>query len=44
MEPESSLSLSQEPATGPWPDPDNSSPHLPTYFPKVHSNISFTYD
>jgi len=34
MEPESSLPCSQEPATGPYPDPDASSLHLPTLFPK----------
>jgi hypothetical protein len=29
MEPESSLQCSQEPATNPYPEPDESSPHLP---------------
>jgi hypothetical protein len=34
MEPEGSLQCSQEPATGPYPEPDASSPHLlPTYLP-----------
>jgi hypothetical protein len=33
MEPEGLLSYSQEPATGPCPEPDESSPHLPTLFP-----------
>jgi hypothetical protein len=28
MEPEGSLSCSQEPATGPCPEPDESNPHL----------------
>jgi hypothetical protein len=32
MEPEGSLSCSQEPATGPYPQPDASSPQLPTLF------------
>jgi hypothetical protein len=27
MEPESSLPCTQEPSTGPYPDPDQSSPH-----------------
>jgi hypothetical protein len=30
MEPECSLSCIQEPATGPYPKPDDSSPELPT--------------
>jgi hypothetical protein len=30
MEPEGSLLRSQEPATGPCPEPDESSHHLPT--------------
>jgi hypothetical protein len=33
MEPEASLLCSLQPATGPWPEPDKSSPHLPTLFP-----------
>jgi hypothetical protein len=32
MEHEGSLSCSQQPATSPYPDPDASSPHLPTLF------------
>jgi hypothetical protein len=32
MEPESSLSCSQEAATGPYPEPDESIPHLSTDF------------
>jgi hypothetical protein len=32
MEPELSLSFSEGPATGPYPDPDESSPHLYTLF------------
>jgi len=34
MEPEGSLSCSQERATGHYPEPDESSPHLPTKFPQ----------
>jgi hypothetical protein len=30
MEPEASLLCSQEPATGPYYEPDESSPHKPT--------------
>jgi hypothetical protein len=33
MEPEGSLPWSQEPATGPYTEPDESIPHLPTIFP-----------
>jgi hypothetical protein len=33
MEYKISLPCSQEPATGPYPDP--------RYYPKIHSNISF---
>jgi len=32
MEPEGSLPCSQDPATGTYPDPNSSSPHLPTVF------------
>jgi hypothetical protein len=32
MEPEGSLPRSQEAATGPYPEPDASSPHLQTLF------------
>jgi len=37
--PEFSLPYSQEPANGSCPEPDESSPQLPTFFPKIHSNI-----
>jgi hypothetical protein len=33
MEPEGSLPCSEDPTTGPYPQPDASSAHLPTLFP-----------
>jgi hypothetical protein len=39
MQHEGSLPCSQESVTGPYPEPDASRPHLPTYFCKIHSNI-----
>jgi len=39
MEPKVLLPWLQEPATHPCPEPEASSPHLPTLFPKIHSSI-----
>jgi hypothetical protein len=39
MEPEGSLLCSEEPATGIYPEPDESSPCLPSYFSEIHFNI-----
>jgi hypothetical protein len=33
MDPEGWLSFSQKPATDPYPEPDDSSPNLPSLFP-----------
>jgi len=35
MESEGSLPCLQEPATGPFPEPDELNPHFPTLFPWV---------
>jgi hypothetical protein len=39
MEPKGSLARSQEPATDPYSEPDESSPYPRTLFFKIHSNI-----
>jgi hypothetical protein len=39
MELDCSLPCSQQPATGPYPEPDASSSHLPIHGTKIHSNI-----
>jgi hypothetical protein len=38
MEPEGSLPCSQEATSGPYPEPDRSSPYHPILF-KIHFNI-----
>jgi hypothetical protein len=39
METEGSLPCSQKPSTGPYPEPDESSPYRPSYFCQIHFNI-----
>jgi hypothetical protein len=39
MEPGGSLPCSQELSTGPYPEPDQSSPYHPILFLKIHLNI-----
>jgi hypothetical protein len=39
MKPESSLSCSQEPTAGYYPEPDASTSNLPTLFPKIHLDV-----
>ena len=41
MEPEGSTPYSQEPATCPYPEPDQSSPSPPSNLSKIHFNIIF---
>jgi hypothetical protein len=41
MELEFSLPCSQKPATFPYPELKESSPHIKHYFPKIHFNIIF---
>jgi hypothetical protein len=41
MEPEGLSLHSQEPSTGPYPEPDRSNPYhtIPSYLSKIHFNI-----
>jgi len=41
MDPEYLLPCLQESTTGPYTEPDASSPHLPSSSRKIHSNIIF---
>jgi hypothetical protein len=43
VELEGSLPLSQEPTTGLCPEPNESNPQLPPYFPKMHSDFILPY-
>ena len=43
MEPECSLPRLQEPATRPYPEPDQSSPCFPSHFLTIHLNIILPY-
>jgi hypothetical protein len=43
MEHQGSLPCSQGPSTGPYHEPDESSPYRPTYHSKIHSGIHPTY-
>jgi hypothetical protein len=43
MEYEGSLSYSEQPATEPYPEPDESRPKFPIYFPNTYFNIIFLF-
>jgi hypothetical protein len=43
VKPEAAFPCSQEPAIGPYPEPDESRPHISTYFLKIHFNNTIPF-